>query len=89
MEMTLRYMETMYEAMHVHADDHAYQLADPKDVALWMIQRDGIRASNQYSPSVQSHARRIREAVVTAETKALANNKAGAKPVEMTMERAC
>jgi hypothetical protein len=79
MELTLRYMETMYEATREHADDHAYQLADPKAMALWRIQTGLILASNQYSPSVQIHARRVRKATVTAETKAIANNRAGAK----------
>jgi hypothetical protein len=79
METTLWYLETMYESMREHADDHGYQLAYPKAVALGRIQRDRIRASNQYSPSVQSDARRIREATVTAETKARANNKSSAK----------
>jgi hypothetical protein len=74
METTLWYFETMYELMRENADDHGYQLAYPKAVAPGRIQRDGIRASNQYSPSVQSDARRIREATVTAESKARANN---------------
>jgi hypothetical protein len=34
MEVTLRYMETIYAAMREHAEDHAYQLVDPKPVAL-------------------------------------------------------
>jgi hypothetical protein len=79
LDIMLKYMDTTYTAMREHADDHAYQLADPKAVALWRTRRDSIRASNQYSHSVQSHARRIQDATVAAETKALASKKAGTR----------
>jgi hypothetical protein len=52
LDIMLKYMDTMYTAMREHADDHAYQLANPMAVALWSTQRDSVRASNQYSPSV-------------------------------------
>jgi hypothetical protein len=48
-------------------------------VSLWGTQRDSVRASNQYSPSAQIHARRIQDATVAAETKALAEKKAGTR----------
>jgi hypothetical protein len=37
MEMALLYMDTMYEAIREHAGERAYQLTDPKAVALGRI----------------------------------------------------
>jgi hypothetical protein len=64
LDIMRKYMDTMYTAMREHADDHAYQVADPKAVALWRTQRDSFRASNQHSPSVHSHGRCIQDATV-------------------------
>lgn len=33
-DMATKYFDTVYEVMREHADDHAYQLADPKAVVL-------------------------------------------------------
>jgi hypothetical protein len=79
MDISLRYIEAMYEAMREHADDHAYLLQDAGGAAVWCRQRDGVRASNQFTPGTQLYARRLHDATVSAETKSLANKKAGTR----------
>lgn len=71
------YIETGYSALREHADDLAYQLADPKAAALYRSQVEAQRTTSTFSPAAQIHTQRIQDAVVAAETKALANRKAG------------